>query len=88
MILIILSITHDEFIPINPDVAGSTIKDSEHMMQPEYIIQASIPITGRSINHITQKIYHKIYHKNFKKLNIQKKKYLPEKSSGDSLLYK
>lgn len=38
MILIILLITHDEFMPINPEVAGSTIKNSEHMIQREYII--------------------------------------------------
>lgn len=38
MILIILLITHDEFMPINPEVAGSTIKNSQYMIQPEYII--------------------------------------------------
>lgn len=38
MILIILLITHDEFMPINPEVAGSTIKNSGYMIQPEYII--------------------------------------------------
>lgn len=53
MILIILLIIHDEFMPINPEIAGSTIKNSEHMIQTEYIIQALIPITGCSINHIT-----------------------------------
>lgn len=53
MILIILLIIHDEFMPINPEVAGSTIKNSEHMIQPEYIIQAPIPNTGHNINHIT-----------------------------------
>lgn len=53
MILIILLITHDEFIPINPEVAGSTNKSSEHMIQPEYITQAPIPVTVHNINHVT-----------------------------------
>lgn len=38
MILIILLITHDEFVPIKPEVAGSKIKNSECMIEPEYII--------------------------------------------------
>lgn len=53
MILIILLITHDEFTPINPEVAGSTIKNSEHMIQPEYITQAPIPVTVHNINHVS-----------------------------------
>lgn len=53
MILIILLTTHDEFTHVNPEVAVSTSKNSERMIQTEHIILLLIIITGRGMCHMT-----------------------------------
>lgn len=57
MILIILLTTHDEFTHVNPEVAVSTSKNSERMIQTEHIILVLIIITGRGMSHMTWKTH-------------------------------